>query len=234
MCDFLMLIKNEIFFSIQNKKSYSFQTLTNYIERIIFLSGMILLIGEKNNITIHSILKCGFWFILVNSFLEISQRIESEIRLKQFDKCFNCKTSFWIILLCRILPIFIDSVFIAILSSIMVSFIVKINFSICLENVFFYVFMMLIQYIFLLYIYAFIGIYFKKIQAAMGVVESYTFFYSGIVVISSSYSLTIFKLINKILDDGFKFDTFSFFIICLEIIIVFLGAKLITIHLKTK
>ncbi len=234
MYNLFMLISNEIFFSIQNKKNYFFQTIMNYIERIIFLSGMILLLGEKNNITIQSILRCGFWFILVNGFLEISQRIESEIRLKQFDKCFNCKSSFWIILVCRIVPIFIDSFFIVALSSLLVSLIVKINFSVSLVNFFFYVFMMVIQYIFLMYIFAFIGIYFKRIQAIMGLVESYTFFYSGIVIVSSCYSLTIFKTINKILDAGFNFNIIPLFIVCLETIIVFLGTKIITYYLKTK
>lgn len=234
MYDFLMVLKIEFLFTIQNKKNYFFQATTNYIERIIFLSGMILLLGEKNIITIQAILKCAFWFILVNSFLEISQRIESEIRLKQFDKCFNCKSSFWMVLLARIIPVFFDSLFITLISSVIVKAMVHINFNISLVNVILYIFMMTIQYLILMYIYAFIGIYFQRIQAVMGLVESYTFFYSGIVVISSGYSLSIFKMINRILENDLSFDVYYLFLICLEFLIVFLGMKLITQHIKMK
>ena len=179
-------------------------------------------------------MKCAFWFILVNSFLEISQRIESEIRLKQFDKCFNCKSSFWMVLLARIIPVFFDSLFITLISSVIVKAMVHINFNISLVNVILYIFMMTIQYLILMYIYAFIGIYFQRIQAVMGLVESYTFFYSVIVVISSGYSLSIFKMINRILENDLSFDVYYLFLICLEFLIVFLGMKLITQHIKMK
>ncbi len=234
MFDFILVLKTEICFFIQNRKKYYFQTITNYIERVIFLTGMILLVTKNNTITIQAIVKCIFWFVLVNSFLEISQRIELEIRLKQFDKCFNCNVSYWLILFIRFFPIFIESFFIALLSSLFVSYFANFIFDVPFINIVEYILMMLVQYNILLFIYAFIGIYFQRIQAIMGLIESYTFFYSGIVIVSSSYSLSIFKVLNRILDEGITVNPIYWLVAFIEIIVVIVGVKCITRYIKTK
>ena len=92
------MIGQEFMFYFQTKKCYIYQTVIHYIERIIFLLGMIsLVIIAGSLLNIKMILKIGFWFSLINSFAEVSSRIESEIRLKQFQHCYHLKVSYWTI-----------------------------------------------------------------------------------------------------------------------------------------
>lgn len=174
MYSYISVLKSEILYFIHKKKNYRFQTLTNYMERIIFLTGMILLL-VTDMLTCTYLFKAIFWFALVNSFMELSQRIESEIRLKQFDRCFHLKTSYWTILLLRMIPLFLDSLLIAIASTIVVSCIVKIQIDISLFHALLYSVLMSFQYVMLLYIFSFFAIYFKRVQAVLGLIESYTF-----------------------------------------------------------
>lgn len=231
MYSYIYVLKSEMFYLIQKKKNYQFQTLTNYMERIIFLTGMILLLAT-DTLTCTYLFKAIFWFALVNSFMELSQRIESEIRLKQFDRCFHLKTCYWTILLIRMIPLFLDSLLIGIASTIVVSCIVEIQMDISLFCAFLYSVMMSFQYVILLYIFSFFAIYFKRIQAVLGLLESYTFFYSGIVITSESYALTIFKIINAVAYGDNSHVNILLVIMCLEILIVWIGTNWITHYVR--
>lgn len=233
MFSFLSVLNAEFLYLIKNKKKYYFQSLIKYIERIIFFVGMVLLLMNSSNyLSLTFLIKAIFWFILVNSVYEISLRIESEIRLKQFAKCFNLKTSYWLILFCRIILILIESLFISLLSVVIVMPFVRIVLDIFLFDALVYNCLMLFQYFVFLYLFAFVAIYFKRILAVMDLVESYTFFYSGIVLASSSYSLFIFVIINNIIVSDYRLIWFLMLVMLLELLIIWMGTKFITNHLR--
>lgn len=227
------LFKEEFLFFVEKKKKYYFQTIINYLERIIFFVGMILLLASQENIIeFEFILKAIFWFILVNSFLEMSQRIESEIRLKQFNHCFHLRTSYWTILFMRMIPVFLDSLLIALSSVLIVCCFVHIDFDISITNAFLYMILMTFQYVIFQYIFSFVAIYFQRIQAVMGIIESYTFFYSGIVLISPKYSMFIFTTMNHIINGAYHKILNLLLLMVVEIIVVICGTHFITRHVK--
>lgn len=233
MCSFIL--KEEFIFYIKKKKNYSFQTIINYLERTIFLVGMILLLcNEGRTLSFSYLLKAIFWFVIVNGILEITQRIENEIRLKQFDKCFNVNTSYWILLFLRFIPLLIDSLIIGIISSIIVCLFVEVLLDITIINACIYIIMMLFQYIITLYIFSFIGIYFQRIQAVIGIIESYAFFYSGIVIASKKYSIPIFNMITDITSSHYQSLPLLLLLMVIELMFIILGNMFITKYLKTK
>ena len=160
------MIGQEFMFYFQTKKCYIYQTVIHYIERIIFLLGMIsLVIIAGSLLNIKMILKIGFWFSLINSFAEVSSRIESEIRLKQFQHCYHLKVSYWTISFVRLIPILIESVLIVILSFIFLSPFVKYVIDISLSGSLLYILLAMIQYCILNYLFIFLTLYFQRVQA---------------------------------------------------------------------
>lgn len=233
MFSFLSILNAELLYLIKNKKKYYFQSLIKYIERIIFFVGMLLLLTNSSHaLLLTFVIKAIFWFILINGFYEVALRIESEIRLKQFTKCFNLKTSYWLIMFCRMILIFIESLFMALLSIVIIMPFVKIIFDISLFNVLVYICLMLFQYFVFLYLFAFVAIYFKRVLAVMDLVESYSFFYAGIVLTSSSYSLFIFVIINNIMAGEYKLIWVLILIMLFEVLIIRIGAKFISGHIR--
>lgn len=233
MFSFLSIMNAEFLYLIKNKKKYYFQSLIKYIERTIFFVGMLLLLTNSSHaLSLTFVIKAIFWFILINGFYEVALRIESEIRLKQFAKCFNLKTSYWLILFCRMILIFIESLFIALLSIVIIMPFVKIIFDISLFNVFTYIGLILFQYFVFLYLFAFVAIYFKRVLAVMDLVESYTFFYAGIVLASSSYSFFIFVIINNIIVGDYKLIWLLILIMSLELFVIWAGTKSINNYFR--
>ena len=169
------------------------------------------------------ILKIGFWFSLINSFAEVSSRIESEIRLKQFQHCYHLKVSYWTISFVRFIPILIESVLIVILSFIFLSHFVKYVIDISLSESLLYILMAINQYCILNYLFIFLTLYFQRVQAVLGFVESFTFFYSGMVIFNERYQLFLFKIMDQILYNNFNSMSYLIIYIILECMVLKFG-----------
>lgn len=218
------MIRQEFRFFFQTKRCYIYQTVIYDIERIIFLIGMISLVTIAGNLlNVKMILKIGFWFSLINSFAEISKRIESEMRLKQFQHCYHLKVSYWTISFMRLIPILIESLLIVILSFIFLTPFVKYVIDISLSGSIIYLLLAIIQYYILNFLFILLVLYFQRVQAVLGFVESFTFFYSGMVLFNERYQLFLFRIMDQILYNNFSSSGYLIIYIALECIILKLG-----------
>lgn len=89
------------------------------------------------------------------------------------------------------------------------------------------------QYFIFLYIFSFIGIYFQRVQAIIGIVESYACFYSGIVISSTKFSIPIFSFIQNITNHQYQSLPILLISMLIEVILVYIGTIWITKHIKS-
>lgn len=227
------LLKLETRFMIETKKNYFFQSFVYYIERVIFIIGMaLLLFTSDNTINMSMILKLCFWFSTVNAFAEMAKRIESEIRLKQFQHCYDSNTYYWKQIIIRLIPILFDSLFIMGLSFLCIGPFIDIVIDISLIGSCFYILSALIQYSIFNCFFILLILIFKRVQAVLGLVENVTFFYSGMVLINNNFQFILFRVMDKILYGNFYYLLYFLVIVLIEAFLLKLGISYVNCIIK--
>lgn len=194
----------------------------------------LLLFTTNRAINMSMVIKLCFWFSTINAFAEMAKRIESEIRLKQFQHCYYSNTYYWKQIVIRLIPILLDSLFIMGLSFLCITPFIHIVKDVSFIESCFYIFSALVQYTIFNGFFILLILIFKRVQAVLGIVENVTFFYSGMVLINNNFQFILFKVMNKILYGDFYYGLYFLLIVIVEMLLLKLGASYVNriIHRK--
>lgn len=220
MSEYMLVLKAEVAFYLCTKKNYIQQSFFQIIEKVIFLTGMIFMLTLSDAISAEDVVKVGFWFCLVNSFTEMATRIDSELRLKQYQHTDGAKTCYWIQCCIRLVPLLFESLCMIFLSFAFMMQMIEVAGTIELFDLSIYIVFALIQYVTLNLCLLCIALLYKRIQAMLDFVEFFLFFYSGMVMTGNSFPL--FSWMNEVLSGTYTHVLLLMIMIMAEFCLLYL------------